>query len=171
MVSYLKEISDTEKLAKIISGDKWVDSNTIIVTCSPDYSSISSQILNHKLSHLNHNDLFERLDLEMPYPVSSQVYYKGEYIHYEQYLKEWTSSLYSAKYLFHDSGVIRGKNFSKLRYHLKLKLEPDNYRFSSLYVEESAIFTPDYYVEKYSHPKQGGLIFEWENPLNPNWNY
>jgi hypothetical protein len=73
--------------------------------------------------------------------------------------------------LFFDTGVLRGKNFAKLKLSLKDRIEKERIRFACLYLQEESAFIPDYYVEKFSFEKQGGLIFEWENPLNPNWNY
>lgn len=174
-ISYEKEIHDSQLLADMIKQDGWIDSSTIIVTCSPDYSSIPSQIVNHKLSHLNNNELFETKTFEMPYPVCSQIWNqdKEEYELYDRYAAKWVDKNIhiSNKYLFLDSGTIRGKNFSKLHLLVRTKLEPDGYRFASLYVEENSIFVPHYYVQKYSDSINGGLIFQWENSDNPNWNY
>lgn len=174
-ISVEKEVTDTKLLAKTILNDGWVDSDTIIVCCSPDYSCIQSMVLQHKLSECNGNELHEMLFLECPYPVHSQVYNResGKYEFFDKYLFDWTSKNIKkgTKYLFIDSGVIRGKNFTKLRAVLRNKLEPNEFRFSAVYVQDDAIFTPDYYVEKFNFEKDGGLLFSWENPANPNWNY
>ena len=83
-VSFQKEIEDARKLADMIRQDNWVDSETIIVNCSPDYSSIMCQILNHELSKSNRHELLEQLPLEMPYPNMSQVWNRdtAEYEHF-----------------------------------------------------------------------------------------
>lgn len=166
-----KEIKDSYKLADIIMRDNWVDNETVIVNCSPDYSSIVCQIVNHHLSSNNNHELREQLLLEMPYPTMSQIWNKdtGEWELFSKYLPLWVTKLdRSCKYLFIDSATIRGKNFSLLRTNILNKVD---YKLASLYVEESSLLIPDYYVEKFSQSSKGGLIFEWENPLNPNWNY
>lgn len=166
-----KEIIDSYSLATMIGKDEWVDSNTVIVNCSPDYSSIVCQTVNHRLSSNNKHELYEQLCLEMPFPTMSQIWNKEtrQYELYHKYLHEWISRLdKTCKYLFIDSATLRGKNFSLLRTNAINKID---YKLASLYLEESSIITPDYYVEKFSAKEKGGIIFEWENPLNPNWDY
>lgn len=174
-ISLQKEASDLQKLCDQIKDSNWMDNNTYIVNCSPDYTSSVSMRLNHKLSHLNRNELFDRLDLEMPYPIMNQVWNVDEkkYQTYDQYLKYWVSKNIqgNSKYLFIDSGTIRGLNFEKLRLSIRGLMEPDTYRFASLYKEKNSIFKPDFFVEEYNFQKQGGLLFEWENVDNSNWNY
>jgi len=173
-ISRDKEINDTEKLTDIIRSDAWIDSDTIIVTCSPDYSSGLTMIINHKLSHLNENELFPQIKMEMPYPNMTQVWNERmESQHFDTYLKEWCSKYIdkSYKYLFIDSGTLRGKNFNKVKLTIKDYLDNDRYKFASLYLQKSSIFTPHYYVESFDAEKQGGLLFWWENIDNPNWNY
>src|SRR4029078_13306813 len=117
-ISREKELEDIEKLAKIIREDDWIDQDTVIVNCSPDYSSIVCMLLNHKLSHLNKNELFYQVKLEMPYPNMIQVWNDvGDIQHFDLYLKEWqkTHLSKSFKYLFVDSGTLRGKNFNKVK--------------------------------------------------------
>ncbi len=172
-ISYKKEILDSLELVNIIKKDEWINSSTIIVNCSPDYSSIPTQILNHGLSHLNGNELFEQLSVEMPYPTMSQIWNREtlEFQHYDRYLQEWANKYLSRQYnyLFIDSATLRGKNFAYLKNVARTKI--DNYKFASLYLEKSSIFTPDYYVEQYDKDIRGNVIFEWENANNPNWNY
>lgn len=169
-ISLEKEIADSYRLAELIRKDEWMDDNTIIVNCSPDYSSITSQIVNHRLSIDNSHELYEQLYLEMPYPTMNQVWNRDswEWEKWDKYLQIWFTQIdKDNKYLFLDSGVIRGQNFSKLRVFARGL----DYKLASLYVEEKALVTPDYKVEVFSSAEQGGLLFEWENPLNPNWNY
>lgn len=170
-----KEISDARLLAKKIGDDKWIDSSVVLVVCSPDYSSLSLQIINHKLSLFNGNEPFEQLQLEMPYPIMSQVWDREsfQYEKFERYLQKWINKyiITDVKYLFYDSATLRGKNFWNLHMMLRSKIERDNYKFASLYVEKNSVFMPDYYINIFDKEKDGGLIFEWENPNNPNWNY
>lgn len=171
MITLTKEIKDIQRLSKLIREDAWLSSSTILVNCSPDYSSILCQVLNHSLSTENENELYEQITMEMPYPTMSQVWDKDsrEYLPFDRYLSNWVRSISSSySYLFLDSGCLRGKNFSKVKSLIKDRLSPSQYRFACLYLEEGSIFLPDYYVEKVD---KDSLIFEWENPLNPNWNY
>ena len=67
--------------------------------------------------------------------------------------------------MFLDSGTIRGKNFTKVKSYMR---KHTDYKFGTLYMHENSIFKPDYVVETFNNT-QGELIFEWENPKNPNW--
>lgn len=174
-VSYEKELADSKALITNIAGDGWVDNFTVIVNCSPDYSSRLTQLVNHKLSYLNNHDLYEVINLEMPYPTMSQVWdaIDKQYYPYEKYIAEWVrrNIITHTKYLFVESGTLRGKNATVVRNALRPRIEPSTYRFASLYLQSDSIFTPDYYLEKFDKEKQGGLLFEWENVNNPNWDY
>lgn len=170
-IPYEKEKLDTITLVNQIAKSDWIDKDVTIINCSPDYSSIVTQIVNHKLSYLNKNETFEIIDLPMPYPTMSQVWdnIDKEYYQFNKYLAEWVRRYIqkTAKYLFIDSGTLRGQNFTKVKNAIKGKLEPEQYRFASLYLHSDSIFEPDFYVEKFN----GGLLFEWENSNNPNWDY
>ena len=172
LVTINKEVEDSISLAEMLAKDPWIDSDVILVNCSPDYSSLMCQVVNHRLSRKNGHELFEQLPMEMPYPTMNQVWNKETicYETFDSYLREWIIRYVSKdyKYLFLDSGTIRGKNFSKVKTLTKDRAEC---RFGCLYLQDDSIFTPDYFVEKFSFNNQGGLIFEWENPKNPNWNY
>lgn len=173
-ISLEKEFNDTVKLVQKIKEDNWFDSSTIIVNCSPDYSSRLTQQVNHSLSVLNKHELFEQIDMQMPYPIGSQVWnpISKSYEIFDTYLKNWINeNIFNCKFLFIDSGTLRGKNFNKVKLSLRNKLDNENFRFASLYVQDDSVFIPDYYVEKFNKQTQGGLLFEWENPLNPNWDY
>lgn len=174
-ISGEKEIWDSKSLTSKIGDDKWVNRDTILVNCSPDYSSSLTQMINHRLSVFNDNELFEVINMEMPFPTFSQIWnpVKKEAQNFDSYLREWiTLHLRSEfKYLFIDSGVLRGKNFNKVHLSIRQLIEPSNYRFASVYKEKSSIFTPDYFVQEFDQATQGGLLYWWENVNNPNWNY
>lgn len=175
MISPEKEQADTLKLVEMIKKEGWIDGYTIIVNCSPDYSSRLSMEINHRLSHLNSNELYEMVPLEMPYPNTTQIYNvrTKEFELFDSYLNTWIKNEVSSsyKYLFIDGGTIRGKNFNKVKLCIRKELDPDNYRFASLYMENKSIFKPDYIIETFNQETQGGLLFHWENIDNPNWNY
>jgi hypothetical protein len=170
-----KEYVDTCQLVKLIEEDKWIDSDTVIVSCAPLYSSRITQIVNHKLSYLNRNELYESVDMEMPYPNMNQVWSTptASYQLFDKYLKDWirTNVSKSMKYLFVSSSTLRGKNFSKVRMSIAPHMEPSQCRFASVYRQADSIFVPDYCVEVFDKKSQGGLLFEWENSDNPNWDY
>lgn len=173
-VSLEKEEKDTDKLITKIKEDGWIDKTTIRVNCSPDYSSRLTQTINHRLSHLNKNELFEVVDLQMPYPNSNQIWnpVTKSYEVFDTYLKNWVNeNIFTCKFLFIDSGTLRGKNFNKVKLSVRPKLDNENFRFATLYVQSSSIFKPDYYVEEFDRDTQGGLLFQWENMDNPNWDY
>lgn len=162
IVSRDKEFYDTEKLIEKVKSDKWIDSDTIIVNCMPEYSSSLSMILNHKLSHLNENELFANVKMEIPNFDMSQVWNdRMEYQHFDIYLKEWYNKYIQNgyKYLFVTSGIADSRSLNKIRLTIRTILEPDNYRFASLYNVKGSSFVPDYQVEDFD----GKLIFWWQN--------
>jgi len=165
----VKEYLDTLKLIEKINNDIWVDSSTVIVCCSPEYSSILSQIINHKLSHRNNNVPFDMDFLEMPYP-GQQLYSEEDYIEdLETFGRKYVNA--DRKLLFIDSGVLRGRNFNILDNVMEEYLKPKQRKFACLYKQGNSVFEPDYYVEEFSFDKQGGLTFWWENNDNPYWGW
>ena len=120
--------------------------NTIIVNCSPDYSSIISQ----RVIHAYYDNPLQMVNFDMPFPNTE---FEKEY---PLYCKFFSAEMEKDKhYIFIDSGVLRGFNFKVLQE----ALTHDNYLFAALYVREDAIFTPDIYIEKF----KGMLLFWWEN--------
>lgn len=174
-VSYEKENIDSTILISKIASSSWLQRDTILVNCSPDYTSRLIQLMNHKLSYLNNNELFEVIDLEMPYPTMYQIWDGEEKVYktYGNYLLSWVQKHLkkSNNYLFVDSATCRGNNFTTLKSIINGKIENENYRFASIYLQDNSIFTPDFYVEKFNKSTQGGILFEWENINNPNWDY
>lgn len=82
-----KEIEDINRLITQIKDSKWVDSNTLFVNCFPEYSSILTQLTNHRLSYINNHELFEVINLGMPYTRMSQVW-DPEDRNYKIYIKD-----------------------------------------------------------------------------------
>ena len=120
--------------------------NTIIVNCSPDYSSIISQ----RVIHAYYDNPLQMVNFDMPFPNTEFE------LEYPDYCREFNYSMNRDKqYIFIDSGVLRGRNFKVLQE----SLTHYNYLFAALYVREDTIFTPDIYIEKF----KGMLLFWWEN--------
>lgn len=169
-----KEQVDSAALIKLIQEDGWIKSSPTIVNCFPEYSSSLVQLLNHKLSHLNKNELFDILTLDMPYPNMSQVYNSksGVYESFDRYLVDWVRENITSRinFLFVYSKVITGRNLSKLKVALRPHIEPNQVRFASLYMHDYSIFKPDFVVEQFSKDK-GTVLFHWENSNNKNWKY
>jgi hypothetical protein len=176
-VSYAKEMADYQTLIdEIILEDlKWIDNSLTIVNCDPAYSSILCQIVNHKLSYLNKHELYYQVSLEMPPPTMSQVWpaESEEPELFDRYLGTWVNKNLKKgnKYLFLSSSSITGRNLNRVLHQVNTKLDREDYRFGVVYKEEQSLFKPDYYVQTYNKLKQGGLLFNWEDSLNPNWNY
>lgn len=174
-ISRLKEETDIASLVSAIRSDGWIDKNTIIVNCFPDMSSYLVQVLNHKLSNLNRNELYEVIHMEMPYPITNQVWNPGKKIYqvFDIYLKEWIAQNIktSFKYLFVEDSVVQGKSLNKIKLSIRPLTDTANYKFASVYVERNSIFKPDYFVQEFEQATQGGLLYSWENADNQNWNY
>ena len=172
-ISYEKQIADinllVEKLkADHFQGDGWIGENLVLVNCAPNYSSILTQIVNHRLSHLNHNECFETLTLELPPVSGSQVWnpIEQEYVSFEGYLNWWNSRMVHtrAQYLFLTSAIIgTGRNFvSILR---KFRGDRNKLKLACVYLDNESIVTPEFHVEQLEKRK-GKPLFEWENHDN-----
>lgn len=166
MVTFDKELSDTKELVSLIKNSDWVQPELIIVNCFPEYSSRVAHLVNHCLSHLNGNELFEQIDLQMPYPNMNQVWNQCDraYQNFSKYLSDWVrlNVHTGSQYLF----LSAAENLNQIRTVVKLKLEPSEYRLATVYIKDGDP-VPDYWIEKYSK----NLLFQWENMDNPNWNY
>jgi len=172
-ISYEKELSNTLSLISMIKSSGWIDSNTVIVNCFPEYSSNLVQITNHKLSHLNDNELFPVIDLKIPYPTMSQIWDLNEMkaVGYDNYLYSWARQYLDTetKYLFLSSFIIDGKNYNKIWQATRSRMS--ECMFATSFLERSSSFTPNFYAEMYDKEINGGLVMAWENLNNPNWDY
>lgn len=165
-VSYEKEVQDTLVLVNELRESNWVSSDMVIVNCYPDYSSIVSQIVNHKLSYMNRNELYEQINLEMPYPSMAQIWNRNtfEYEMYDRYLAEWVNKNVSQdmKYLFVTALMVSPAPFTKLKGLMRDKAD---YKIVSLY-SQSSIDT-DFNIKQV--PAQDRILFGWQNSNNKNF--
>lgn len=169
VITSYKEEHDSEKLVEIIKQDDWVERDMIIVNCFPAYSSRLAQFVNHKLSYLNKNQLFEVMYLEIPYENTSQVWdtHKKEFENYEFYLRRWVAeNVFSNKFLFILADTSHVKDFNKIKLNLRGIMDRELFRFASLY-SRRGIIPPDYFVEEYDEDRE--ILFQWENSNNPNY--
>jgi hypothetical protein len=161
--------SSNELIGKIVQ-DNWVDKDTIIVNCFPEYSSSLTQLINHKLSFLNKDELFETIDLQIPYPIGTQIWnpIDKEYQLFDTYITKWvkTHLRKNQKYLFVTSSVGDSRAYNKALHIIKSMLEMEDYRFATLFTRDT--FKPDYFIKEVD--KELGILFYWENSNNPNWN-
>lgn len=162
-----KEQKNFEALAKILEQSGTLDSPTVIIVCSPEYSSAVCQYLSHRLSHLNNNIPLDLDFLEMPYPNDVRLT-KEQYLGLLTHLGEKYRST-GKKLLLIDSGCLRGTNFALAQQELTKYLLPEDVKFASTYKQSGSIFEPDFYVESFDFEKDGGLLFWWENINNPLW--
>jgi hypothetical protein len=149
-----KEHTDISLLIEMLRPH--ITPDTIIVNCSPDYSSIISQ----RVIHAFYDNPLEMINFAMPYPNTD--FEKA----YPKYCEDFAKSIEDGdKYIFIDSGVLRGRNFQTLEdaLHLYSCDLISSYVFAALYVQDDAIFTPNVYVEKFNKANQGMLLFYWEN--------
>ena len=168
-VSPLKELDDIYSLFDILKKDKWIIEGEVptIVICSPEYSSIMSQILLHKLSFLNKHVPFNCDFLVMPYPDGGSELTDEEYIEIiNDFALRYEST--GKKLLFLNSAVLSDSNFTTLKNNLLRYLDSNCIRFGCLYKQSDSIFEPDYCVETFDLESQGGLMFWWEDINNPH---
>src|SRR6188768_1442073 len=108
------EFDTYSSLIRKISKSIWIDGTVTIVNCAPEHSSILTQFLNHKLSYLNGNKLFEQVDLPIPYPGMGQVWNQElyEYQQFDTYINYWINKNIDqrSKYLFVSAVNFKGRN-------------------------------------------------------------
>lgn len=167
MVTYDKEDGDTRTLIEKVKQAGFIYPDMLIINCFPEYSSRLVHMVNHSLSHLNKHELFEVIDLKMPYPNMGQVWDNQEksYRGFTRYLMDWIRLNINShdKYLFLSTEA-SCNNFLKLKSLVKSKLEYANFLFASIYTHKERVFTPDIYVQEH----EGRVLFQWENVDNPN---
>lgn len=165
-ISNIGEDTRTESLIDKIKQDWWVDDDTIIINCLPEYSSRLSHSLSHILSSLNNNEIIDVINLNIPYPNMSQVRDISkafEYTLFDIYLRDWmiANVRKGVKYLFNSLLTLDGKSLKKIEVAMKSRLHND-FRFSAMYMHYESHLIPDYYVEEYKERP----IFSWENTNN-----
>lgn len=157
------ELAHSLYLIDSIIQDKWINNNTILVNCAPEYSSRVVQLANHKLSYLNNNELYEVLTLELPQKDMKQIWssYETEYQMFDRYLKIWLDKyiVYNMQYLFITNSIETGRTLNKI----KLSIKTDNCKFASVYLNRDSTFIPDYHSRQYSEDREGKLTLFWEN--------
>jgi hypothetical protein len=148
-----KENKAIEALIELIRPE--ITKDTVIVNCSPDYSSIISQ----RVIHAYFDNPLTMVNFDMPFPNTP---FEKEY---PEYCKKFVKNLDpDTHYVFIDSGVLRGRNFLEIWNSLEDgSHDSTTYEFASLYVQDDAVFTPKIYVEKFNREKDGMLLFWWEN--------
>ncbi len=156
-ISYNKILSDCSSISDMIDSNDWVDGDTILVCCQPDYSALPIQLVNHSLSG---NQLREQLFFEIPLPSNNYVFnrFSQSYEKFDKYLVSWVSSLdKDYKYLFLSSHIdeLGDRNYSLLTSLLRNNV---NYQLGTLYLQEKSIIKPSYSVEQY----KGVIQYEWE---------
>lgn len=154
-ISREKEYKDIQTLIKMLK--PIVTKDTIVVNCSPDYSSIISQQVIH--AYFDNPLCMECFNMPFPNTEFEKVYDK----HCEEFAKTLEPNTH---YIFIDSGILRGRNFKTL--YENLLLYADNsieFDFACLYSQDDAIFGADYCVQFFNKEKDGMLLFWWENEL------
>ena len=171
-ITFEKETEDSRILSSKVKESEWIKPETILVNCFPEYSSSLCQRLNHSLSNLNKNELFEVINLPMPYPNMVQVWDTDEknYKMFIKYLADWVRRFItlSDSFLFISTDSATS-NLARVNAMIRCKIDSENYRFATLYKEKNNILTPNFWVEEYDET-QGNIAFQWENLNNPNWN-
>lgn len=162
-ISEQREQEDTEYLLQQLALSDWWDSSVVLVTCSPEYSARLTQTLNHRLSHLNRNLLYEQATLPLPTKGGSQFWdeCEGEYVSFDRFVHDWTRrNLHpGSKYLFVANTLFEGTALQKVRSLVKARLASDEFRFCCLYWGEKSPVIPDFFIRKFETPP----IFHWEN--------
>lgn len=141
-----------------------VDDKTIIINCSPDYSSIGSQILSHQLSKSYPLKVYP---LEMPYP--------NEEWNIAKCMADINEDVFNPNVkniILFDSGCIRGKNYSMLRKYITTRIKQTRstaeFYYTALFENTNSEFKCGFVSEFYDAIEKE-LHFWWETDTNPAW--
>ena len=161
-VSIAKELECTVIIAEALKKEGYNASNSIVVTVSTDYSSITGQIIRHELTY--EGEIADGFGVDVPYPD-----------------QQWdTRFVFEACLMFSlhkydigtkniilvEAGVIRGSNYFKLIDLIRNSLELDNEIITtSLYENKHSKFKSDYVAEYYDNNLED-LTFSWEKENN-----
>jgi hypothetical protein len=164
-IDHIRELTETNYVIQKLVDSKWMNSDVIIVNCAPRYSSRLTQLVNHKTSYLNKNQLYDQIDLDIPLEGENQVWCSDEkeYIPFDRYLANWVRkhSQFNNKYLFVSNCVFTGKHFNKIRLSIKDNVGLDNFKFLCLRLCSDSIIKPDFFYQMFT--KDNSPIFFWEN--------
>ena len=162
-ISSEAEILNNIKLLEKIKESGFVNKDTVLVNCQPQFSSSLSQFTNHKLSHLAGNRLLEQLTLEIPLKGMNQILDPEtfEYQYFELYLQRWIKKYVGPDltYLFL-TNIMHNSLYNRIVSHMKAS--EAGFRTAAVYVSTESVLQPDFYVEK----TDGRILFEWENSDN-----
>lgn len=160
-ISIEREVADSNYLIDKIRQDDWIDKDTVIVNCSPEYSSRLVQLVNHRLSFINNNELYEVLNLELPKRDMSQVWDSNEreYRLFDKYLYEWAAKnvVKDYRYLFVTNTIYTGKNINKLK--LVMNTKGVDFKIACVYMSDKSAILPDYRQKMFVDEP----VFFWEN--------
>lgn len=132
-------------IMKLLDNNPCVNEDTILINCSPEYSSITTQVVNHSVSD---KSLHEVINLNLPSKGMSQVWDASskEFKKFDDYLRDWIAFNIESgyNYLFISSVIDDHKLYSKIRMNVKRKTE--EFKFLCVYSTEGE-FKPDYVLE------------------------
>lgn len=165
-VSNTKHWHDILQLALKLTGEENVKQHTpLIVNVQPQWSSITAQVLGHKLSYLHQDQVLDLTTLEVPLPTDSQVWDgpTQEYVPFDHHLKLWLQRhrYQDTLFLFVTShtDAHMGRHLQKIFNGISRQTETQFIHFTTVYLHEESQFVPSTYVQKY----KGNIIYEWEN--------
>jgi hypothetical protein len=165
-IDNVRELTNSNCLIHNLVNSGFMEEDILLVNCSPEYSSRLTQLINHKSSFKNNNELYEQVNLDIPTKNKSQVYSfdDKEYQTFDRYLYNWANKYYQKdqKYLFITNTIFTGKKINKIRLTMKSKgVDHHNMMFISLYLHEDSILKPDLYSVKFNDSSIP--VFFWEN--------
>ncbi len=138
--------------------------NTVIVTVSPDYSSVVGQYLRHALSF--EREICDGFNIEVPYPDEKWGQEYIDSIRNELNIHEHLFRNNNKGLLLVEAGVIRGGNYTFVSDYLKERYN-NKVITLALYENEGSVFKSDYVGEYYNNDTED-LTFWWEED-NKHW--
>jgi len=163
MVSQNEELQVMESLRNTLLGAGINSKNTIIVTVSPDYSSVVGQYLRHQLT--KDGEICDGFGIDVPYP---DEIWTDEFIQRVQGMfKMFSNDIKDKTILLVEAGVIRGSNYTKVIELIKeLKLD-EPIATLTMFENINSKFKSDF-VGKYYNDDEEDLTFWWER-YNKHW--
>jgi len=161
-VEWDTELRLMNELSNILLSNDLNASNTIIVTVSTDYSSVTGQYLRHQLT--NKGEICDGFGIDVPYPDES---FDDKFVKEvcDMFKMHW-DSIGDKTILLVEAGVIRGGNYTKVVNIIKNELGITQPVLTlTMYENIHSKFKSNFVGEYYDDEIQD-LTFWWELPNN-----
>lgn len=167
-ISQSEEIAGIQKLIYNFKRNDWdwIDSDTLMLMVSPDFSGIVTTILSHGLAKPGERPMYTDC-VHVSDPTEDKQKFKDRFdLEFPNTIKGFEQTPYK-KFILVEAGVISGNNFAWVYDKMvnTFNIPEANIRSVALFENIYSVFKSDY-VGRYYNADTQDLCFWWEQP-NP----